>query len=107
MISPTRITEPAKESDISTQINIQYKPLPGSTKSYQSGVLHKDIRVPFRRIDLSPTIGPDNQEIKNPSLFVYDTSGPYTDTKQTIDITQGLNELRRGWILARKDVESL
>jgi phosphomethylpyrimidine synthase len=42
-----------------------------------------------------------------PSLRVYDTSGPYTDPEATIDIAQGLRELRRDWIRARGDVEEV
>ncbi|MEW6577018.1 MAG: phosphomethylpyrimidine synthase ThiC, partial [Pseudomonadota bacterium] len=36
---------------------------------------------------------------------VYDTSGPYTDPNARIDISEGLPELRRHWILGRGDVE--
>ncbi len=40
-----------------------------------------------------------------PSVRVYDTSGPYTDPAAKIDIYKGLAPLRREWILARGDVE--
>ena len=40
-----------------------------------------------------------------PSLRLYDTSGPYTDPDAKIDIYKGLAPLRRNWILARGDVE--
>jgi phosphomethylpyrimidine synthase len=36
---------------------------------------------------------------------LYDTSGPYTDERATVDIHKGLRALRREWILARGDVE--
>ncbi|MCY0909720.1 MAG: phosphomethylpyrimidine synthase ThiC, partial [Sulfobacillus thermotolerans] len=36
---------------------------------------------------------------------VYDTSGPYTDERVSVDIRQGLPPLRRPWIMAREDVE--
>ena len=38
---------------------------------------------------------------------LYDTSGPYTDPQQRIDIMAGLPELRRDWIRARGDVEEV
>jgi len=40
-----------------------------------------------------------------PSIRVYDTSGPYTDPAATIDIRAGLEQKRREWIMARGDVE--
>ena len=39
-----------------------------------------------------------------PSVYVYDTSGPYTDPEVTIDLKKGLEPLRRGWIIGRGDV---
>ncbi|HUQ13183.1 MAG TPA: phosphomethylpyrimidine synthase ThiC, partial [Novosphingobium sp.] len=54
--------------------------------------------VAMRSIDLEPSSG-------EPSLNVYDTSGPYTDPEVTIDIAAGLAPLRRPWQLARGDVE--
>src|SRR5690349_1085047 len=88
-------------------IDLSYKPLPGSQKIYQTGKIHKDIRVPFREIQQSPTVDHNNQKITNPTLRVYDTSGPYTDVDVKIDITQGLTELRKDWILNRGDVDIL
>src|SRR3546814_20696117 len=51
----------------------------------------------MREIDLDPHSG-------EPSVRVYDTSGPYTDPNAQIDIGQGLPELRAAWIRARGDV---
>jgi phosphomethylpyrimidine synthase len=44
---------------------------------------------------------------KNPPIFVYDTSGPYTDPQARIDIRQGLFALRTKWIEERDDTEEL
>ena len=73
-------------------------PLPASRKVYHSGVLHPDIRVPMREIDLHPTAG-------EPPVPVYDPSGPYTDPAVRIDIARGLPRIRDSWIRARGDVE--
>src|SRR3546814_16248288 len=54
----------------------------------------------MREIDLDPHSG-------EPSVRVYDTSGPYTDPNAQIDIGQGLPELRAAWIRARGDVEEV
>src|SRR6201992_1616554 len=63
--------------------------LPGSRKIHVDG-------VPFREVAL------DGGE---PSVRLYDTSGPYTDESAKIDIEKGLGARRREWILARGDVE--
>jgi phosphomethylpyrimidine synthase len=75
------------------------EPLPGSRKIYVHGP--DGIRVPFREIALSPTKGMRGETEINPPFRVYDTSGPYTDPEVTIDLRQGLPELRRPWIASR------
>jgi phosphomethylpyrimidine synthase len=81
------------------------RPLPNSRKIYVEGS-RSDIRVPMREISQSDTPASFGAE-KNPPVFVYDTSGPYTDPAATIDIRSGLAPLREKWILERKDVETL
>ncbi|HUF19943.1 MAG TPA: phosphomethylpyrimidine synthase ThiC [Burkholderiales bacterium] len=81
------------------------KPLPSSRKVYVSGS-RSDIRVPFREISQADTHVSFGAE-KNPPLFVYDTSGPYTDPETRIDIRQGLPQLRQRWIEERGDSEPL
>ena len=44
---------------------------------------------------------------KNPPIYVYDCSGPYTDPAARIDIRSGLPALRDPWIFQRGDVETL
>ncbi len=79
-------------------------PIPGSKKIYVKGKIH-DIKVAMRQIDLSPTICQDGEIENNQPVLVYDTSGPYTDQAAKIDVNRGLPELRKQWILQRKDVE--
>ncbi len=76
-----------KTSDITTG------PLPASRKVYIEGKIHADVRVPMREISLHETAD-------EPPLRVYDTSGPYTDPAQTIDIEAGLPRHREAWIRA-------
>jgi len=80
------------------------KPLPGSRKVYVQGS-RPDLRVPVREIALTPTSGRFGDEA-NPPMWVYDTSGLYTDRDARTDIRQGLPPLRRTWILERGDVEA-
>jgi len=102
MISPT-----SKDHINIGKFNLSPKSLKGSTKIYRPGKIHKNLKIPFRQIKLSPTINSENQEIANAPLNVYDTSGPYTDPSIKIDITSGLDELRAPWIQAREDTQQL
>ena len=43
----------------------------------------------MRQIDQTSTKNNDSEEL-NPSVWVYDTSGPYTDPDQTINLATGL-----------------
>jgi phosphomethylpyrimidine synthase len=81
------------------------KPLPNSRKVYVEGS-RPDIRVPMREIAQSETPASFGAE-KNPPIFVYDTSGPYTDPSVRIDIRAGLPPLRARWIEERNDTEEL
>jgi phosphomethylpyrimidine synthase len=81
------------------------KPLPNSRKVYVTGS-RPDLRVPMREITQSDTPASFGAE-KNPPIFVYDTSGPYTDPAVKIDIRSGLAPLRQKWIEERGDTEEL
>ncbi|HKO88997.1 MAG TPA: phosphomethylpyrimidine synthase ThiC [Burkholderiales bacterium] len=81
------------------------KPLPNSRKVYVEGS-RPDIRVPMREITQSDTPASMGFE-KNPPIYVYDCSGPYTDPAAQIDIRNGLPALRMNWILERNDTEEL
>jgi phosphomethylpyrimidine synthase len=73
--------------------------LPGSRKIYIHG--NSGIRVPMREIQLQPAAELNGRIENNPPIRVYDTSGPYTDPDASIDLTRGLPELRKSWILER------
>ena len=79
-----------------TEIGVTTGPIRGSRKVHVAARTGSGVRVAMREIDL---------EGGEPSLRVYDTSGPYTDPNAAIDINAGLPELRREWIMARGDVE--
>ncbi len=68
------------------------KPLPNSRKIYVQGS-RADIQVPMREIRQTDTHAMNGSE-KNPPVWVYDTSGPYTDPAAKIDIRSGLPALR-------------
>src|SRR5688572_10858711 len=79
--------------------------LPNSAKVYVEGS-RPDIRVPMREITQSETPAAFGAE-KNPAIYVYDTSGPYTDPNVKIDIRSGLPPLRARWIEERNDTVEL
>lgn len=81
------------------------KPLPNSRKIYVQGS-RADIQVPMREIRQSDTDTSQGVE-KNPPIWVYDTSGPYSDPSTKIDIRSGLPALREKWITDRNDTEIL
>jgi phosphomethylpyrimidine synthase len=81
------------------------QPLPNSRKIYVQGS-RPDIQVPMREISQSDTPASFGAE-KNPAVYVYDTSGPYTDPSAKIDIRSGLAPLRGTWISERDDTEEL
>jgi len=81
------------------------QPLPNSRKIYVEGS-RPDIRVPMREISQADTPASFGAE-KNPPIYVYDTSGPYTDPGVQIDIRSGLAPLRANWIAERGDTEEL
>ncbi|HXU43520.1 MAG TPA: phosphomethylpyrimidine synthase ThiC [Burkholderiales bacterium] len=77
------------------------KPLPNSRKVYVG-----PLRVPMREVSQADTPTMFGGE-KNPPIYVYDCSGPYTDPAAKIDIRSGLPALREKWIVARNDTELL
>src|SRR3954449_1515486 len=81
--------------------------LPNSKKTYVSGKLHPNVRVPFREISLAPTKTMSGEVEINESMRVYDTSGPWGDGDFHGDVTQGLPPSRAEWIRERGDVEEI
>ncbi|MDY2606187.1 MAG: phosphomethylpyrimidine synthase ThiC [Alloprevotella sp.] len=89
-------------------IRISY---PSSEKVYLAGTLFPDLKVAMRRVNQKPTVTKDKEGNKhfkeNAPVYIYDTSGPYSDPKADIDLKRGLPALRTPWILERGGVELL
>ena len=78
---------------------------PGSKKVYIKGNIHPSVKVGMRVVSQSPTIIISEGERiakPNPSIYIYDTSGPYSDKDVTIDLEKGLPRMREPWINERK-----
>lgn len=84
---------------------------PSSEKVYMEGTLFQEIRVAMRKVNLTPTVTKDKNGEKhfseNAPVYIYDTSGAYSDPKVEINLKRGLPRLREPWILKRGGVEKL
>ncbi|WP_158848346.1 phosphomethylpyrimidine synthase ThiC [Saccharothrix deserti] len=78
--------------DRSVKPSVTTGPISGSHKVYRQ--VDEDVRVPFRRVELT----------NGDHVDLYDTSGPYTDDDVTIDVHSGLPALRADWISKREPV---
>ena len=97
-----------KVINIEGRSGITTEPMSGSEKAYVTGS-RDDIQVPFRKIALTDTPNRDTSLPGTPNtpIFVYDTSGIYTDPKATIDLEKGFPAIRQAWIDDRADTEEL
>lgn len=79
-------------------------------KAYINGKLFPFIRVGMQKVNLTPTVTVVNGEkvmTPNAPIYIYDTSGPFSDPSMQIDLKKGLPRMREAWITARGDVEQL
>ena len=89
--------------------NIVKDSYPSSEKVYVNGNLHP-IRVGMRKINLTDTVRIiDGKRIvtHNAPVYVYDTSGAFTDPDVEVNIEKGLQRIREQWIQQRGDVEQI
>ena len=84
-------------------INEYSENFPNSEKVYVEGS-KPNIRVPSRMIKQTATKLNDTIQ-ENEPIYVYDTTGPYTDPKYHIDVTLGLKKTREEWIKERADTD--
>lgn len=83
---------------------------PRSEKVYLPGSIYPELRVAMRKVEQVPSTTFVNGEkviTPNPDIYIYDTSGPFSDSAMDIDLKKGLPRLREPWILSRGDVEQL
>lgn len=81
---------------------------PSSEKVYMRGTIHPELRVGMRKITLTPTVrindGKRETTVNSP-VYVYDTSGAYSDPSVEIDLKRGLPKLRQPWMEGRKGTQ--
>ena len=79
-------------------------------KAYMQGTLFPFIKVGMQKVNLTPTVTvQDGKKVMTPNapVYVYDTSGPFSDPSIEIDLKKGLPRMREPWITSRGDVEQL
>ena len=86
----------AGRKPVSTDSVLTTTSFPASRKVWLSGTL-SDVRVPCREVRLSDSS----------RFLLYDTSGPYTDREQEIDVARGIRSIRTDWITSRDDTDLL
>ena len=93
-------------ADMESKIKISY---PDSEKIYMYGEIYPDVKVGMRKVNLTPTVTVENGKqviTENAPVYVYDTSGAYSDPAVKNDLKKGLPRLREKWIRDR-EVEEL
>jgi phosphomethylpyrimidine synthase len=101
MNKPQSITIDSLEKDLGQKFAY-----PASAKQYLIGS-RPDIRAPFRLIEQTSTKTSTGEDLQNPPIPVYDTSGPYSDPDVLINLEQGLQTPRKQWIIDRQDTVEL
>lgn len=80
-------------------------------KYYMQGEMFPYIKVGMQKVNLTPSVEVDkdgNRKVtENEPVFIYDTSGPFSDPNIEVDLKKGLPRMREQWILDRGDVEQL
>lgn len=80
-------------------------------KAYMQGTLFPDIKVGMTKVNLTPTVTRDDEgklhSEPNAPVYLYDTSGPFSDPDITVDLKKGLPRMREAWIERRGDTERL
>ena len=80
-------------------------------KVYMQGKLFPQIKVGMQKVNLTPTVTVDKDGEKhitpNEPVYIYDTSGPFTDPDIKVDLKKGISRMRLEWNRDRDDIEQL
>ena len=69
---------------------------PRSEKVYLPGTIYPELRVGMRKVEQVPSTtfaGEEKVITPNPDIYIYDTSGPFSDPDIEIDLKKGLPRL--------------
>lgn len=74
-------------------------------KVYMQGRIYPEIRVGMQKVNLTPTVtveGGERKVTQNVPVYIYDTSGPFSDPSETVDPSKGIARIREEWIRDRR-----
>ena len=80
-------------------------------KAYMTGRIYPFIKVGMTKVNLTPTVVKDDEGIphmeQNAPVYIYDTSGPFSDPTVEVNLKKGIPRMREQWIIDREDTEVL
>ena len=80
-------------------------------KAYMTGSIYPYIKVGMTKVNLTPTVVKDSEGVphmeENAPVYIYDTSGPFSDPAIEVDLKKGSPRIREQWIIDRDDTEQL
>jgi phosphomethylpyrimidine synthase len=83
---------------------------PASEKVYMTGTHYPDLHVGMRKVEQMPTVTVKDGKkelVQNQDVYLYDTSGAYSDPDVCIDLERGLPRIRERLIRCNDDIVQL
>lgn len=83
---------------------------PASEKVYMTGTHYPDLHVGMRKVEQMPTVTVKDRKkelVQNQDVYLYDTSGAYSDPDVCIDLERGLPRIRERFIRCNDDIVQL
>lgn len=83
---------------------------PASEKVYMTGTHYPDLHVGMRKVEQMPTVTVKDGKkelVQNQDVYIYDTSGAYSDPDVCIDFERGLPRIRERFVRCNDDIVQL
>ncbi|WP_027318291.1 phosphomethylpyrimidine synthase ThiC [Bacteroides graminisolvens] len=83
---------------------------PASEKVYMTGTHYPDLHVGMRKVEQMPTVTVKDGKkelVQNQDVYLYDTSGAYSDPDVCIDLERGLPRIRERFVRCNDDIVQL
>ena len=83
---------------------------PVSEKVYMTGTHYPDLHVGMRKVEQMPTVTVKDGKkelVQNQDVYIYDTSGAYSDPDVCIDLERGLPRIRERFVRCNDDIVQL
>lgn len=83
---------------------------PASEKVYMTGTHYPDLHVGMRKVEQMPTVTVKDGKkelVQNQDVYLYDTSGAYSDPDICIDLERGLPRIRERFVRCNDDIVQL